>query len=97
MDAVTFYANSLYRQGLTTGKEDFAIYDNTKIASVDILEDGELQFLFVTSTPHGPICQYAIFTKGEFNFRDNLRWFTPGDFLFETFTEALDFLKAGKK
>lgn len=97
MDAVTFYANSLYRQRLTTNSEDFAIHDNTKIASVDILEEGELQFLFVTSTPYGLICQYAIFTKGEFKFRDNLRWFTPGDFLFETFIEALDFLKAVKK
>lgn len=99
MNLTAVYHRQLIRDGIISPDEAYDIRDDTTVTDVDVLcfTPDRFQFLFSTKTPWGIICQYAIWDGGKLHFRESLRWFVPGDVLFETFGEALEFLRQRRK
>lgn len=99
MNLTAFYHRQLIKDGVATLDEVYAIRDDTTVTDVEVvsINPDEFQFLFSTKTPYGSICQYATWRDGELHFREDWRWFVPGDTLFQTFNDALEFLKARSK
>ena len=59
-------------------------------------EDGKIQFRMETDFRYTrPICQYiTVDFYGVMAFRDKGRWFVPGDTLFDTLDQAVEYLEA---
>jgi hypothetical protein len=71
------------------------LFDDTTVTWIEPLESGEMSLRFETRIyPYQfPICQYVIYCDGKFIYRDEGKWFIPGDFLFDDFGTALDTLR----
>lgn len=98
---IDLYIAALSSEQPGISAEDTArhIKGHTKITQVQYVAGGSFRFRIETgiSFCDEPICQYVIVTAaGKMKFREDGegRWFVPGDILFETFGEALDYLVA---
>lgn len=89
-DVVSLYIESLSGQNITDDEIENNVRYNTKITSAQLAADGGIQFRFEIDV-HGslPVCQYAIVCNGKVKFLGKkASWFTPGDTVFQTFSEA---------
>lgn len=97
-DIIDLYIKALSSEQCITRMEITRyIENNTKIALVQFVADSGFLFRMETAVPFFcvPICQYVTVTgDGEMKFRKDDQWFIPGDILFDTFDEALNYLAA---
>jgi hypothetical protein len=92
MDLIDLYASQVEKENADYSRE-FRIC--TRITSVTIEADNALLFRFETSLfgIGGPACQYVIYRNGQLHFLEKGQWFIPGDVLFNSLGDLVDYCK----
>jgi hypothetical protein len=83
---------------ITQNEIDIWVRRDTTVELVQYQGNGKYQFRLKSEIIGGPpICQYVtVDCDGVMKFRKDHPWFVPGDLLFESFSEALEYVMAAK-
>lgn len=92
MDLIDLYAPEAEKENADYSRE---FRTCTRITSVTIEADNALLFRFETSLfgVGGPACQYVTYRNGHLYFREEGQWFIPGDVVFNSLGDLIDYCK----